>query len=329
MKKRLLFLAFGALTFSASAQNILLVDDNDYILENSDTLIMNLAQTSYGSFDVWNVVSYGATPGSVDLASYDLVIWYASTDGAGLGFWNAGPGGDSELITYLVDGGRAWIIGSDILYAGGYDPSDAFATGDFAYDFMGLVSYDSQSYGNDGSTGVTQMEVADAPAYFPDTLQWIFPTFWWADGVTTRAGAHDMYTMGGDLAYPLYGNPSMTHYQDPNTNVMSTLFDPALIDTPENRIEFLERSIFYMLEGLGVAENTTEGLHIYPNPATDLVSVTSEDEETQAFQLFSANARLVQTGELVYGQNALSLGNLESGIYFLHAKNAVLKLVKN
>jgi hypothetical protein len=328
MKQQLLLLAFGALTFSASAQNILLVDDNDYITENSDTLIQNLSQTSYSTFDVWNVVSYGATPSSVDLANYDLVIWYASTDGAGLGFWNAGTGGDSELITYLVDGGRAWIIGSDILYGGGYDAPATFSTGDFTYDFMGLTSYDAQSYGDDGNLGVPEMYASDAPAYFPDTLQWIFPTFWWADGVLSRAGSHDMYTMG-PVDYPLYLSVSMTHYQDANTNVMSTFFDPALIDTPENRIEFLERSVFYMLDGLGVAENTGGTLSAYPNPATDHVIVTSEKEEPQSFELFSANGKLVQTGELTHGNNTISLNKLENGIYFLHSDNAVLKLVKN
>ena len=91
--KQLLLLASCAFTLSTSAQSILLVDDNDYILENSDTLIMNLAQSSYNTFDVWNVVSNGgATPSSTDLENYDLVIWYASTDGAGLGVPGGEPG---------------------------------------------------------------------------------------------------------------------------------------------------------------------------------------------------------------------------------------------
>lgn len=330
MKRQLLCLAFGAFTLSAFAQNILLVDDNDYILENSDTLIMNLTQTSYSSFDVWNVVSYGATPSSTDLANYDLVIWYASTDGAGLGFWNAGAGGDSELIAYLVDGGRAWIIGSDVLYAGGYSAPQTFGAGDFAYDFMGLTSYDAQSYGDDGNMGVEEMYITPgAPNYFSDTLRWIFPTFWWADGVLSRPGTHEIYTMG-PAGYPLYMSVSMTHYRDANTNVMSTFFDPALIDTPQNRVDFLESSIFYLLNfDLGIDQNAAVTLSAHPNPATDHVNVTSENEEPQSFELYSAAGKRVQNGELVNGENTIALDKLQSGIHFLHSGNAVLKLIKD
>lgn len=329
MKKQLLLFAFGIVSFSAAAQTVLVVDDNDYITENSDTLVANLAETTYSNFDYWNVADSTFTPDSEFLGDYDLVIWYASTDGDGLGFWDAaGTAGDPELISYIETGGRVWIIGADILYDGGYDVPTTFSAGDFVYDYMGVVSYDAQSYGDDGNMGVSKMEVTtEVPAYFPDELYWIFPTFWWADAVTSRDGAKDMYIMGPD-SYVLYESVSMTHYRDGANNVMSTFFDPALINTPENRIAFLEHSIYYLMNfDLGIGENTLQTLTAYPNPATDRITVISENDAPQGYALYAVNGTLVQSGVVQSGENVLSVDQLESGIYTLRSGNAVQKVV--
>lgn len=332
MIKSLLVLALCFLTGASWSQNILFVDDNDNITDNTDSVLVALQLTTYGTFDYYNIAdSAGATPGSALLEQYDLVIWYASTDGVGLGFWTTGTGGDSELITYLVDGGRLWVIGSDLLYAGGYTTLPAtFAAGDFTHDFMGLASYDVQSYGDDGNVGVSEVDrMTGAPAYFPGSLSWIFPTHWWVDGVTPLAGATNLYEMGPS-SYTLAGAIPMTHYRDANTNTMSTFFDPALIDTRVHRVNFLQQSIFYLLNfDLGISETASPKWTVYPNPATNEVVFSAEAAmNNSCFELVSATGTVVRTGALSGTAATIELTGLCSGIYFLHSGGSVQQLVK-
>ena len=327
MKKLLYLLTFVA--FNAGAQNILLVDDNDNITDNSDTLIATLLQTDYSTFTVYNVTdSLGETPSSSLMEDFDLVIWYASTDGAGLGFWTAADNGD--LISYLAGGGRLWVIGSDLLYDEYPATPAAFAVNDFAYDFMGLASYDVQSYGNDGSLGVPQVDVTSAaPGYFADEIAWIFSTHWWVDGVTSRSGATDLYTMG-PANYVLAGDVCMTHFTGPETNVLSTFFDPALINTRQNRAAFLEASIFYLLGTLGVDEASAQTISVYPNPATGQIKISSGSTSEAAFEVFSAAGTSVLTGKLINGEATADLSSLAPGLYLLKiaGNNQTRKLVK-
>lgn len=260
---------FGSVSYG---QQILFVNDNDNITYNTDTIVNDLDHTTYSGFHYWSIPdSAGATPSAVFMNTFDLVIWYSSTDGVGLKIWDASStSGNSELESYASGGKHLWIIGQDMLYQK-YTTGSVFTTGEFAKDYMGLTSYDVQSYTDDASMGCPQMERSTtASSLFPALLKWQFSTLWYADGCTPMATTKDIYKMGPST-YALSGRKSMFHNEAGGVSVMSTLFDPALIDTFVNRVDFLQKSITYIL-GTSATNNTflnKEAITIFPNPVND------------------------------------------------------------
>jgi len=218
-----------------------------------------------------------------------------------------------------------------LLYARYPTVPTAFSAGDFEYDFMGLESYDVQAYANDGSQGVPEVDVLPlAPAYFQDQLTWIFPTHWYADGVTAVPAADNLYGMGPS-GYALAGAVSMTHLKNTETNVLATFFDPALINTRLNRTSFLEHSIEYLLyPELGVAETAVSTLRVFPNPATDEVTIAVTTGSAAAFSVLSTEGKAVATGTFSNGMAIADLSLLSPGIYFLttDASTETVKIVK-
>lgn len=323
--KSLITLLFVCSFGFLNAQNILFVNDNDNILENTDSMIVALQSSGY-NFDIFSIPDSGFVPDIGVLESYDLTIWYASTDGVGLGLWTDGNTGESNLTSHLAGGGDVWLIGSDILFAGGYGAPNTFTAGSFAYEYMGIDSYNVQSYGDDGNTGLPQVDLlTGVPTAFPDSLTWIFSTFWWADGVTPRTGSIDIYEMGPS-SYALAGEITMTHYFSPTTNVLSTFFDPALIATPAERDEFVLSSINYMLNFASVDEKELSTLVVYPNPVnTELII---ELDKTSDYQIYSLEGKL-QTNGTAEMNGSIDVSAIENGIYLLQIGERTVRFVKN
>ncbi len=255
---------------AASAQQILFVNDNDNITYNTDTLVNDLNHTTYTGIHYWSIPdSAGATPTALYMSNFDLVIWYSSTDGVGLKFWTVGSAaGNAELVSYTAGGGKLWVIGQDLLYAK-HATGATFNSGDFAYDYMGLSSYDVQSYADDGGTGCPQAERSPgASALFPASLKWVFATLWYVDGCTPQSTTKEIYRMA-PASYTLNGRMCMFHNNTGGLNVMSTFFDPALIDTFVNRVNFMQQGITYILGTSGMAQSPQSARAVcYPNPAT-------------------------------------------------------------
>lgn len=247
---RILFAAVALCTTLASRAQLLFVNDNDYITYNTDTILHDLAAAGI-AVDVYDVAAQGAPPTLAQMYDYPGVIWYCSGDGAGLGLWN-----DVQDLSDLAAANvPIWFIGTDMLYAGFGNTPVTFAATDLPSAVMGLQSYDVQSYGDDGGAGCAELDVTPAAASaFAPTVQWSFSTLWWVDGCTPAMdGADAIYTMG-PMSYALQGYASMVHAHNNGQNVMSSFFDPALIDTYENRLLFLQQTVAYMALSTGVTE---------------------------------------------------------------------------
>ncbi len=151
------------LTHFGRGIKILLVDDdnrynNEKIIEDGITA----AGASYSVFDCGNSSGMAtAVPPADTLKKYDLVIWFAGDDGKALALWNIKDEDNPELKAYMDAGNKKlWIIGSDWLYDRYKGAPDAFAAGDMCYDYFGIASYDVQTYKDDNSTGVTELDLA-------------------------------------------------------------------------------------------------------------------------------------------------------------------------
>lgn len=276
---------------TGNAQQILFVNDNDNITYNTDTLVNDLNHTTYTGIHYWSIPdSAGATPSALYMSNFDLVIWYSSTDGVGLKFWTAGSAaGNAELVSYTAAGGKLWVIGQDLLYAK-HAGAATFNSGDFAYDFMGLTSYDVQSYADDGSTGCPQADRSPgASALFPPTLKWLFATLWYVDGCTPQSTTKEIYQMG-PASYTLNGRMCMFHNNTGGLNVMSTFFDPALIDTFVNRVNFMQQGITYILGTTGMTQTRQQAWAVcYPNPATSAAYIDVDMRSATTTQLVVAD----------------------------------------
>ena len=264
----LVFLFFGG-ALRTEAQHILLVNDNDNITYNTDTIKTDLLHTIYGSYSYWSIPdSAYRVPSDTFMETFDLVIWYASTDGVGLKFWDSTNAGIPQVVNYCNTGRPMWIIGQDLLYDK-YVEGTSFSPGYFAYDYMGLESYDVQSYNDDGGLGLPQADrIATASTLFPDSLKWEFSTLWYADGCTPQSTTLGIYEMG-PASYVLAGRICMFHNHISGYSVMSTFFDPALMDSFDHRVTFLQNGITYLLGGTGAPQvSTGNSFDAYPNPAT-------------------------------------------------------------
>ncbi len=328
MKKLISALIINVLSFLGFSQNILFVNDNDVNLANTAIVLNALDNSSYNTYTYWNLVDSTTVLSSSYMETFDLVIWYCSTDGVDLEIWDGSTAGNGEVINYILTGKPFWLIGLDILFAQYGGAPDNFSAGEFAYDHLGLASYDSQSYVDDANAGVENVtKTTFAPSYFPSLVEWEFATLWYVDGCTPLSGTNVLYEMGGDMAYPLLGEATMFHKKNADGNVMSTFFDPALIDVESNRINFLDASIQFLLAeyGLNIEKNDlTFNFQMYPNPTQNFTNISFflENDSKVEFSVYSMSGSqvIVQDLGILYGGNqniTIDLSFLNSGVYFL------------
>ncbi len=326
-KKAAIALCVLGFSNTMQAQNVLVVNDNDNITYNSDTLRSCLNHTLYSSYSYWSIPdSAGVAPTAAYMSNYDVVVWYCSGDGVGLKFWGGTTAGNTELVSYVTAGKPLWVIGTDVLYQEYPTTPATFATGEFAKDYMGLTSYDVQSYVDDAGVGTPEADrTATASALFPATLKWQFSTLWYVDGCTAGTGTLDLYQMGPS-SYTFNGRKCMFHSHAGGHNVMSTFFDPALIDSFGNRVNFMEKGITYLLgstTGLNSAvKNNT--FVLYPNPAETEVTINANCEKATVatLEFYDAQGRRVkqQQMQLKTGSNEVGASIEELGCGLLLVK---------
>lgn len=224
MKKVFFILILWLLTFAGRAQqniNILFVNDNAVFAPNTDTMLYALQHTGF-TFDVFDAVIQGRSSEYQELKDYDLVLWYTSTDGVGLYFWNGTDESNPHIIEYLNNGGKLVVMGNDFLYDRFVTPT-TFTPGDFVYDYLGTLVYYAQSYGDDGGQGVPQLDLVEPQSITTlNPVQWIYPTLWWVDACLPLPGAQPVYQMG-PTSYALSDYYSSIYYHPGNFATLSSV----------------------------------------------------------------------------------------------------------
>jgi hypothetical protein len=324
--------AFGLMTLSSAifAQTLYVSDLDTYeagqpFRAQDSTFKADL--TSAGvTYTVINVVDGANPPTLAQLDAYDRVIWFCGTDGTSLGFWNA----IDDIRNYAQTGKKLWIVGQDLLYALHGPAPSTFASGDFEYDVMGIEVYSAQAYADDGGLGVPQMDVDPAvAASFAPTLTWIFTTLWFADAVYTELeNVQAIYNMGPN-GYALAGLPSMIRHSDPGLfNVTSTLFNPTAIGTQSGRVLFIQQTLAYMNQSVGITElSNTPALGFSNNPVTDRVEITC-NEAIRSIQVYGPDGREVfANGGINTTRTILDMAAFSTGIYVVRAQTMNDKIV--
>ncbi len=165
---------FGVTT----ADSILLVnDDNKY--DNSgivETAIETLG-IPYRTFDCGdnNGMATNVPTNAKDFAGKKLVIWFTGDDSNNLAFWNVADSDNEELKTYLNSAGaQLFVVGNSWMYDRYKKAPDTFTSGDFVHDYLGIASYNVQSWADDGSKGLVQLDKVDASLGVStlETIKW-------------------------------------------------------------------------------------------------------------------------------------------------------------
>ncbi len=73
------------------------------------------------------------------------------------------------------------------------------------------------------------------------------------------------------------------------------------------------------IKNVGVSENKQNNIAFYPNPATDHIVITAEDNAT--VQLFDLTGKPLENVAIVKGENYIPLNNITKGLYILQMKS--------
>jgi hypothetical protein len=335
---------FVSLSLPAQVFEALFVNDNAAFAPNTDTVFTTLQQSSaIEKLVFFDAVSEFRSPSFQEMLPYPLVIWYTSTDGVGLYFWDGIDADNPDLLLYIENGGMLWVMGNDFLFDR-YGPAPVmFSTGDFPYDFLGIENYAAQSYGDDGQTGVAFMEYVDNTLVtgVPQQLNWIFPTLWWADACeAVEATTTPFYRMAPDT-YILYPYFTAFAKHSPGENVaVSLTFDPALMISFNARLGLFEGILdFLKNKWLSVGIPFVAGaeqVQVFPNPFCAEITVKTSGQDLSRISFVDIQGReLLISDEFQYNSRAnLSTAHLPKGLYIIKittADQAVIekKLLKN
>lgn len=268
---------FGTLEITISNQgtstdfHVLLVNDNGYGATRYLEIDSALNNSNY-NHDIYNTVITGDFPDQTTLDNYEAVIWYTGNDGAALYLWDlTDPNNykfNAPLINYIDNGGLVWVQGLDFLYDVYGGAPDVFTEGQFTYDYMGVQEYHAQSWGDDGNTGLEEIEVvADNGIFSITPIQWVYSELHYADALIETPNAYPLYTMG-PAGYTFEGYACSIYKMNNTGMVMLSAIETARIDTQDNTDTYID-------EGLSMMEDYATG-----NILVNNIEVSGEGGET-------------------------------------------------
>lgn len=228
--------------------------------------------------------------------------------------------GLAPFTAYSVEGDQAWTTsvydGVPFAKMSGYAGSahvnedwlispNLFAMGKFTtlmVSFKNAYNYDGNplevkcSYDYDGMSDPTE-------------FGWYSIT----DGFTWSAGNYE-WAESGELTIP-----------NINDNRYYIAFVYTSTDAAASTWEVTDVQVY----GTGfdaVEENEAVSFNIYPNPATNMISINATSAAD--VQIYDMAGRMVLSVDVVEGENAISVAELNSGVYFVRMNGAVVKFVK-
>jgi len=311
----LLVFLFSLGFFEMNAQfDVLFVDDTDDTFNNAETLHAAIESVGYPA-TYYNAADSAVGPSDLYMSNFDLVVWHTSTDGNSLLLWNGLDEDNASLEAYLNNGGRLWLTGNDFLFDRYEFSPVIFQEGDFVYDYLGVSSFDVESYNSDGEMGVPLM-VPDENSVITglNNLTWLFATLWYGDGISLVDGASPIYRMGDDN-YVLADTISAAYYDNGTSQALTYFFDIALV----NNFDMLKASVLPVMtffDAMLVSQEDIEAsafnVKIYPNPAQDFLNLGLELESASSvtLSLLDVSGKKIMT--LMSGES------VESGVQVLN-----------
>lgn len=324
----LFFIALGYTTLSSQV-SVLFVDDSKDQFGNAELFHAAIEEVGYEA-TYYNAVDSAAGPSDLFMNNFDLVVWHTSSDESELLFWNGLDEDNASLKSYLNGGGNLWLSGNDFFFDRYGVAPYSFSLGDFAYDYLGVSSYDVQTYIDDGGEGV--------PIMLPDTnavisglndLTWQFATLWYADGVSLVDDATPIYRMG-DASYSLSDMISASYYDNGSSKVLSYFFDISLLSNYEmiksNVLPVMNFFDNLILSNENVIQST-QRVNLYPNPVSNILNVEMDLTKSLDISISLQNVygqvvtELLPTESRGQGRNVLQFSidpSIKNGYYIVN-----------
>ena len=146
-------------------------------------------------------------------------------------------------------------------------------------------------------------------------MRFEFPNIWLADSTTNEPESH------GHLVYRIMENAANTY----GTEIENTAYiyfdwnDPIITNTTYNFNNWIE----------GIAEGNNQNIHVYPNPASESVTISCEGDFD--YQLVDLSGRIISSGSATDSES-IFISNAAAGIYQLNVQsnqgNTSLKVMK-
>jgi hypothetical protein len=171
--------------------------------------------------------------------------------------------------------------------------------------------------------GTINVDVNQAPTATGIYSQGEFPTVFFA--VTNPENATTYNWTFGDGATITNGPASVSHtYANDGTfTVTATLSNDCGTHTYTTSVTIHDYT--------GLNENVIDGLAVYPNPASQQVTISLPNNENSEVSVYSLSGALIQAGQAFNTATTVDVSQWQKGIYFLHisnqGKSSVSKLV--
>lgn len=144
----------------------------------------------------------------------------------------------------------------------------------------------------------------------------------WIEGIGSTNGllspCYDLFSCGSQRRL-------LCHYENQELVYQDSILTECYYDDSDST---LLTSVFYGTSGLD--EPTETALYIYPNPASDAITIYTDYEESDV-EIVGYDGRRVGRYALSAGENRISVSNLPSGTYFvrlINNKKIVSKFLK-
>jgi len=318
-----------------SSYSVLLVDDN--AKSSTESATISTALTNAGFPNATYMID-SVAPSFDDLKAYDMVIWYTANDGVNLYLWDetdtvSGVKFNSALQQFIDSAGVVWVDGLDFLYdIYGSAPKD-FAAGDFVYDVMGIEKYVAQSHADDSLASYVgcpmMLQTSNNTFNTLDTIQWKWSSIWYADALDITSEATALYEMG-PADYDFAGKVSALYRYNVITSSirMASIGDGSALDQDDldlligSMVTAAENGSFPAPPPVGIKNyiEINSSVNIYPNPATDYVTISfTAINKLADIKVYDITGKQLinKTVDANVGSYRMNLSELNRGIYFV------------
>ena len=258
-------------------------------------------------------------PDLATMQEYDIVIVFCGEVWAGGNTLTDND--EANLAAYMDDGGKVFLSAQDWLWDK-YSSAGSFAVGEFPLDYFGVWTVVQDFWEIDspdlasavGSIGTVvegiEFQVEDIFTTEKDGL--------YIDMITDYFGVPFF-----EITDPTPGGICALQFEGVDFRSVFTTLSFAGITESEKRGLLMANIVAFLYGSVGENEITASNsqMNIYPNPAVNYVTVTSEND-IENIEIFNT------VGQIIFNQNDLGnnitikTNNYQNGIYFVRIKTA-------